>query len=223
MKFGTSAHPPPSHPMNSPFQFNPAQALAHLRAQDKILSGLIDRIGPFALQPHRTKNIFEALLRSIVYQQLHGKAAATILGRVLATLEPHGGPTPAAFSSVSDEVLRAAGLSRAKLAAARDLADQCITGAVPSWREAKKLGDAELITRLTAVRGIGPWTVHMLLIFHLGRPDVMPIGDFAIRLAFKKLYRKRNDPTPAAILKHARCWQPYRSVASWYLWRSLDA
>lgn len=209
--------------MNSLLQFKSAEALAHLHAQDAILSGLIERIGPFGLTPHPTKNIFDALLRSIVYQQLHGKAAATILGRVHTVLEPHGGPTPAAFSAVSDEALRAAGLSRAKLAAARGLADKCLAGAVPSWQEAKKLTDEELVTRLTAVRGIGPWTVHMLLIFHLGRPDVMPTGDFAIRLAFKKLYRKRTDPTPAAILRHARSWQPYRSVASWYLWRSLDA
>lgn len=209
--------------MNSRLQFKPDEAIAHLRAKDPVLSGLIERIGPFALKPHASKSIFEALLRSIVYQQLHGKAAATILGRVHEALKPHGGPTPAACLAASDDVLRAAGLSRAKLAAARDLAAQCVAGSVPLLSEAKKLDDEELITRLTAVRGIGPWTVHMLLIFHLGRPDVMPTGDFAIRLAFKKLYRKRIDPAPAAILKHARCWQPYRSVASWYLWRSLDA
>lgn len=209
--------------MNSRLQFDPAKALVHLHACDPVMSALIERIGPYALKPHRSKSLFEALLRSIVYQQLHGKAAATILGRVHAALEPHGGPTPAAFIAANDEILRAAGLSRAKLAAARDLATKCTEGSVPAWDEAKKLSDEELITRLTAVRGIGPWTVHMLLIFHLGRPDVMPTGDFAIRLAFKKLYRKRSDPTPATILKHARCWQPYRSVASWYLWRSLDA
>ena len=208
--------------MNAPFQYDPDTAVAHLRSQDLVLAGLIDRIGPFRLQSHQTRNLFEALLRSIVYQQLHGKAAATILGRVLAVLKPYGGPTPTAFTTVADEQLRAAGLSRAKLAAARDLAAKCIEGTVPTWSAAKKLNDDELITRLTAVRGIGPWTVHMLLIFHLQRPDVMPTGDFAIRLAFKKLYRKRSDPKPEAILKHTRRWQPYRSVASWYLWRSLD-
>lgn len=209
--------------MKSGLQFNPDAALTHLRAQDPILGALIERTGPFSLQPPRTNNLFSALLRSIVYQQLHGKAAATILKRVHAVLETHGGPTPAACLAASDEALRAAGMSRAKLGAARDLAAKCQAGSVPDWREAKKLADEELIARLTAVRGIGPWTVHMLLIFHLGRPDVMPTGDFAIRLAFKKLYRKRADPTPATLLKHARCWQPYRSVASWYLWRSLDA
>ncbi len=105
----------------------------------------------------------------------------------------------------------------------RDLAAKCLAGTVPSLREAHTRGDDELVARLTEVRGIGPWTVHMLLIFHLGRPDVMPTGDYAIRAGFKKLYRKRKDPLPDAVLKHARRWQPYRSVASWYLWRSLDA
>jgi len=208
--------------MSSHLKFDPARAMEHLRHQDLVLAGLIEKVGPFSLQLHPTSNLFEALLRSIVYQQLHGKAAATILGRVLEVLTPYGGANPAAFTAATDEQLRGAGLSRAKLAAARDLAAKCIAGTVPAWREAKKMNDEELLARLTEVRGIGPWTVHMLLIFNLGRPDVLPVGDFAIRLAFKKLYRKRKDPKPEALLKHARCWQPYRSVASWYLWRSLD-
>lgn len=206
-----------------PLGFKPALALAHLRAQDPVLGALIDRVGSFTLELKPTETLFAALLRSIVYQQLHGKAAATILGRVLVELEKHGGPTPEAMRHVSDEALRAAGLSRNKLLAARDLAAQCLAGTVPSLAEADKLSDDELVARLTTVRGIGPWTVHMLLIFYLGRPDVLPTGDFAIRLGFKKLYRKRLDPSPAVILKHARAWQPYRSVACWYLWRSLDA
>lgn len=203
-------------------QFDPAEAVAHLRAADAALAGVIERVGPLALELLPAANLFEALLRSIVYQQLHGKAAATIHQRVLALLEKHGGPAAAALAHATDEELRAAGLSRAKLAAARDLAAKCLDGTVPAWAEIPKLSDEALIERLTAVRGIGPWTVHMLLIFHLGRPDVMPTGDFAIRLAFQKLYRKRRDPKPEAILKHARRWQPYRSVASWYLWRSLE-
>ena len=109
------------------------------------------------------------------------------------------------------------------LLAVRDLSLKCREGTVPSLRDARGLADEELVTRLTEVRGIGPRTVHMLLIFYLGRPDVMPTGDFAIRLGFKRLYRKRKDPAPEAIIKHARRWQPYRSVASWYLWRSLDS
>lgn len=204
------------------FRYDPAQAVAHLRANDEIFAALIDRVGPFRLELLKVDSLFEALLRSIIYQQLHGKAAASIHGRVLTLLQRHGGPTPEALTIASDEELRGAGLSRGKLAALRDLADKAITGVVPTLRDAHGLPDDELITRLTEVRGIGPWTVHMLLIFHLGRADVMPTGDFAIRLGFKKLYGKRREPKPEAIIQHARCWQPYRSVASWYLWRSLD-
>jgi len=203
-------------------QFDPAAAVAHLRASDPVLGALIDRTGPLALEAKPARSLFEALLRSIVYQQLHGKAAATIHGRVLAELERHGGPRPEALAKATDAALRGAGLSGNKLRAVRDLAAKCLAGTVPSIRQAHRLADDELVARLTEVRGIGPWTVHMLLIFHLGRGDVMPTGDYAVRSAFKKLYRKRKDPTPEFILRHARRWQPYRSVASWYLWRSLD-
>ena len=209
--------------MTPRYQFDPAAAVAHLRASDRELAALIDRIGPFALELQAADSLFAALLRSIVYQQLHGKAAATIHGRVLAELSQYDGPTPESLARASDSALRGAGLSRNKLLAVRDLSAKCREGTVPSLKAAAKLGDDELVARLTEVRGIGPWTVHMLLIFYLGRPDVMPTGDFAIRLAFKKLYRKRQDPTPESILKHTRPWQPYRSVASWYLWRSLDS
>jgi len=208
--------------MKPKLRFEPAAAVAHLRESDAVLAALMDRVGPYVLEMRPTASLFEAMLRSIVYQQLHGKAAATIHGRVLAELKPHGGATPETLGKISDGALRRAGLSRNKLLAVRDLAAKCLAGTVPSLREAHALGDEELEARLTQVRGIGPWTVHMLLIFYLGRPDVMPTGDFAIRAGFKKLYRKRKDPHPEAVLKHARRWQPYRSVASWYLWRSLD-
>jgi 3-methyladenine DNA glycosylase/8-oxoguanine DNA glycosylase len=224
--------------MKPKFNFDPVEAVAHLRASDAVLGALIDRVGPLALELKSAHSLFEAMLRSIVYQQLHAKAASTILGRVLVELDRHGGAKPEALACVSDAALRGAGLSANKLLAVRDLAAKCIEGTslrsasygghggalayVPTLKEARKLGDDELVTRLTTVRGIGPWTVHMLLIFYLGRPDVMPTSDFAIRAGFKKLYKKRKDPTPEAILKHARRWQPYRSVASWYLWRSLD-
>jgi 3-methyladenine DNA glycosylase/8-oxoguanine DNA glycosylase len=208
--------------MKSKFNFDPVEAVAHLRASDAVLGALIDRVGPLALELKSAHSLFEAMLRSIVYQQLHAKAASTILGRVLVELARHGGAKPEALARVSDAALRRAGLSANKLLAVRDLAAKCIEDTVPTLKEARKLGDDELVARLTTVRGIGPWTVHMLLIFYLGRPDVMPTSDFAIRAGFKKLYKKRKDPTPEAILKHARRWQPYRSVASWYLWRSLD-
>jgi DNA-3-methyladenine glycosylase II len=204
------------------FRFEPPAALAHLSASDEVLAALIARVGAFDLELREAGSLFEALLRSIVYQQLNGAAAGTIHGRVLAALERHGGATARALTRATDAELRGAGLSRGKLAALRDLAAKCEARVVPTIQEAHALTDDELIARLTEVRGIGPWTVHMLLIFHLGRPDVMPIGDFAIRAAFKRLYRKRRDPKPEIILKHARRWQPYRSVASWYLWRSLD-
>lgn len=208
--------------MKARFAFEPAEAVAHLRTVDPVMAALIERVGPFALNLKPTRSLFEALLQSIVYQQLHGRAAATIHARVLTELRQHGGPTPEALARASDEALRAAGLSRGKLLAVRDLAARCLDGTVPTLTAARKLSDTELEERLTEVRGIGPWTVHMLLIFYLGRPDVMPTGDFAIRLAFQQLYRKRREPSPAIILRHARCWQPWRSVASWYLWRHLD-
>jgi DNA-3-methyladenine glycosylase II len=204
------------------YGYDPAVALAHLRAADPALAGLIDRVGPFALELKAADSLLEAMLRSIVYQQLHGRAAEKIHTRVLAVLAAHGGTNARAIDGSSDEALRTAGLSRNKLLAIRDLAAKCRAGTVPSLAEAAGLGDDALVERLTEVRGIGPWTVHMLLIFYLGRPDVMPTGDFAVRLAFQRLYRKRRSPTPALILRHARRWQPYRSVASWYLWRSLD-
>ena len=208
--------------MKPQFQFDPDVAVRHLRAQDDVLAGAIDRVGPFTLELRPIESLFEAMLRSIIYQQLHGSAAAAIHGRVAAELVKTGGLTAEASVKVPDAALRGAGLSANKLLAVRALALKCQEGVVTSLQEARKLADAELIERLTQVRGIGPWTVQMLLIFYLGRPDVLPTGDFAIRRAFKTLYRKRKDPTPAALTRHARPWQPYRSVASWYLWRSLD-
>jgi len=208
--------------VKSKFLFEPLEAVAHLRASDEILGKVIDRVGAFSMEMRRTDSLFEVMLRSIIYQQLHGNAAAAIHTRVLAQLAQHGGVTPDAIRDVPDSILRGAGLSANKLLAVRDLALKCRQGVIPTSKEARRLSDAELLERLTTVRGIGSWTVHMMLIFHLGRPDVLPTGDFAIRQAFKKIYNKRKDPRPEIIIKHARRWQPYRSVASWYLWRSLD-
>jgi 3-methyladenine DNA glycosylase/8-oxoguanine DNA glycosylase len=208
--------------MKPRFLYVPDEAVAHLRAKDELLARAMDAVGPFTLKPRPVKSIFEALLRSIVYQQLHGSAAAAIHARVIKQLDSYGGTTPEALAKTPDAALRGAGLSANKLLAARDLAQKCLEGTVPTLREAHRLDDAELVARLTEVRGIGPWTVHMVLIFYLGRPDVLPTGDFAIRAAFQRLYKKRRDPTPETMIRHARRWQPYRSVASWYLWRSLD-
>jgi DNA-3-methyladenine glycosylase II len=197
-------------------------AVRHLKATDPVLAEIIVRVGPCRWELRPASSLFEALLQAIIYQQLHAKAASNIHSRVLA-LMPGGAADPAALLALSDEALRGAGLSRAKLAAIRDLAAKAVGGALPSIDEAHALTDDELVERLTAVRGIGPWTVHMLLIFRLGRPDVLPTGDFAIRKAFQVSWRKRKEPKPEALEKHARSWRPWRSVASWYLWRSLDA
>jgi 3-methyladenine DNA glycosylase/8-oxoguanine DNA glycosylase len=203
-------------------RYSRAAALAHLREVDPALKALIERVGPFTLRLETFESLFAALLRSIIFQQLHGKAATAIHARVIAALAPRGGTTPEALTSSADAELLSAGLSRAKLAALRDLAAKCDASTVPSLDAAANLTDDDLISRFTTVRGIGPWTVQMLLIFTLGRPNVMPTGDYAIRLAFRRLYGKRGEPSPAVILRHARSWQPYRSVASWYLWRSLE-
>lgn len=196
-----------------------AVAAKHLSEADPILARVIAQVGPCDIAPVRRVDLFRSLMRSITYQQLHGKAAETIHGRVLALMPKVDAAT---LLALPEEALRGAGLSRNKLAAIRDLAEKTLDGTVPKPAVVKTLSDDELVERLTAVRGIGPWTVHMLMIFYLGRPDVMPTGDYAIRKAFSLLYRKGRAVTPEAMLRHAKKWQPYRSTASWYLYRSLD-
>ena len=197
------------------------EGLRHLSGADPILAAIIERVGPCTVVAATRQDLFQALLRAIIYQQLHGRAAAAIHARVLKAA---GGRRISAKSlaSIPDEPLRAAGLSANKLRALRDLAAKTIDGTVPTPKAAAKMSDEELIERLTSIRGIGPWTVHMLMIFHLGRPDVMPIGDYAVRKAFSLHFRRGRAIKPEALLRHARKWQPYRSIASWYLWRSLD-
>lgn len=161
-------------------------------------------------------------MQSIVYQQLNGKAAATIHGRVLALFD--GAPTPKQLLRIPAARLRGAGLSANKLLAMRDLAEKCLSGVVPPREQLEPLTDAEIIARLTEVRGVGEWTAQMFLMFKLGRPDVLPAGDYGVRKAFGLLYRKSGRlPPPSAVEKHGRLWAPYRTVASWYLWRRLDA
>ncbi len=205
------------------FGFDPQVAVAHLRAADAALARVIDAAGPFGLALLKTSTLFGALAEAIVYQQLSGKAAATIFGRVCA-LVPRGrrGLTAERILRLSDESLRAAGLSRAKLLALRDLAQKAVAGEIPTLAEAHCLADAALVERLTAVRGIGRWTAQMLLIFRLGRPDVLPVDDYGIRKGFAVAFRRRALPTREAVEKHALRWQPYRTVASWYLWRAAE-
>ena len=204
--------------MSSPF--DPAVAIAHLRAADPVLARLIDRVGPFAISRDQTNTVFGALLRSIVYQQLSGKAAATILGRVHALFR--GGTTPEKILRASDEKLRGAGLSRAKVLAVRDLARRTRAGELPTLEQIHLMEDEAIVESLTAVRGIGRWTAEMLLIFRLGRPDVLPVDDYGVRKGFALAFRKRALPTREQLAKHGARWKPYRSVASWYLWRALD-
>lgn len=202
--------------------YDPGLACDHLRAAESRLDELIGRAGSFTLRPVPTQSLFAALARSIVYQQLSGRAAETILGRVVALYHPKRFPGPSDILETPPERLRAAGLSNAKTAAIRDLAARTIDGTVPSIALARRMDDDALIERLTTVRGIGRWTVEMLLMFRLGRPDVLPLGDLGVRKGFARTFRTRSLPTPEAMRKRAEKWRPYRSVASWYLWRALE-
>ena len=209
--------------------FAAVEALAHLRARDAKLGALIDRAGPFTLRLDSLQSPFESLLESILYQQLNGKAAATIHRRVR---EYYGGnPAPQLLLDTPDEVLRAAGVSGNKSRALKDLAARTLDGTVPTHAAIRKMSDAEIVERLTEVRGIGPWTVEMLLIFRMGRPDVLPVTDYGVRkgfaLTFQRVPKTRplaaeDLPKPDVLLKRGKRWAPFRSVASWYLWRACD-
>ena len=200
--------------------FDPDEATAALRQSDPLLADLIDRAGPYTVEP-KGDEPFVALVRSIVYQQLSGKAAGTIHGRVLALFEEEK-PTPEALLVLEEETLRGAGLSRNKLAALRDLATKTLDGTVPSLDALHGMDDDEIIERLVAVRGVGPWTAQMLLMFNLGRPDVLPVDDLGVRHGFKLLHGHDEMPAPKALLEHGERWRPWRSVTSWYLWRAVD-
>ena len=209
--------------------YDPVEAVAHLKAADPKLAALISRVGPFTLRLDPAPSPFDSLLESIIYQQLHGKAAATIHARVCALF--HGTPTPELILQTPDDPLRAAGLSGNKLKALRDLAARTLDGTVPSHAAINKMSDADIVERLTEVRGIGPWTVEMLLIFRMGRPDVLPTTDYGVRkgyaLTFQRLPKTRplaaeDLPKPDVLFKRGLRWKPFRSVASWYLWRACD-
>jgi 3-methyladenine DNA glycosylase/8-oxoguanine DNA glycosylase len=209
--------------------YDSKKAIEHLKAADPKLGALIDRVGPFTLSLDTSVSPFESLLESILYQQLHGKAAATIHRRVR---EYYGGdPSPKLLLETPDEVLRAAGVSGNKIKALKDLAARTIDGTVPTHKTIVKMSDADIVERLTEVRGIGPWTVEMLLIFRLGRPDVLPVTDYGVRkgyaLTFKRVPKSRairaeDLPKPDILFKRGERWKPYRSVASWYMWRACD-
>jgi len=203
--------------------FDPRLAAEHLRAADPSLRRVIEAVGPVTIRLKQTRSLFSALVEAIVYQQLSGKAAATIYSRLCALFpRATNGPTPRQILAVTDSQLRGAGLSRAKALAVRDLARHAEGGEVPSLSLARRMSDDEIIERLVRVRGVGRWTVEMLLIFRLGRADVLPIHDYGVRKGFAVVQGKRRIPTPKELESHGARWRPYRTAASWYLWRALE-
>jgi len=196
---------------------NHQSATSHLKKSDPILAALIERIGPCRMQ--FGEPTFHALAESILYQQLNGQAAATIFDRFTALA---GDPlTPEGILKLTDAQMRGVGLSRQKTAYLRDLSEKTRAGLLGFGRMAE-MSEDEVIQHLTQVKGVGVWTAHMFLMFTLRHPDILPVGDYGVQAAIKKHYKKRKWPKPAVMLKIAKPWAPYRSVASWYLWRSLD-
>jgi DNA-3-methyladenine glycosylase II len=199
-----------------------AAAVQHLAQADRKLARIIKQVGACPLAPRRGVAPWQALVRSVAYQQLNGTAAETIFKRFLALFPGQKFPTPEQIVAASDERLRSAGLSRAKTAAIKDIAAHVMRGVVPDRRGMKNLSDAEIIERLTVIRGVGPWTVEMLLMFTLGRPDVLPATDYGVRSGFALVYGLKELPAPKDLLAHGERWRPYRTAASWYLWRAID-
>ncbi len=183
---------------------------------------LIREIGPCTLTPRVGRSPFESLARAIAYQQLHDKAASSILKRFVALFPGRRFPKPGELLAMNVRAIRAAGFSRPKIMALRDLAEKTLDGTVPTNRVIRTLQDDGIVARLIEVRGIGRWTVEMLLIFQLGRPDVLPVGDFGVRNGFRIAYGLRSMPTPKKVLQYGERWRPYRTAASWYLWRAAD-
>jgi DNA-3-methyladenine glycosylase II len=197
-------------------------AVSHLTTADRKLARLIRRVGPCGLSTDALRTPFQALVEAVAHQQLNGRAARTILGRVKALVPRRRFPTPDDLLLLPEEQLRGAGLSRAKVAAVRDIATKTREGVVPTARKLAAMEDAEIVERLTSIRGVGQWTVEMLLIFKLGRLDVLPIDDFGVRKGFSIVYGHKELPRPKELLAYGECWRPFRSVAAWYLWRAAD-
>lgn len=196
------------------------RALAHLRAADPKLAAVIDRVGPYRVRPRAEGTHFDHVARAIVYQQLSGKAAGTIYGR-LCDLFAGRPPAPAELVAAPDAALRSAGLSRQKLAYLKDLAARALSGEVP-FERLHELDDAAIIDALTRVKGVGVWTAQMFLMFRLGRPDVLPVLDLGIQNAVHRAYRLRRRPTPKQVARIGAPWHPHCTAACFYLWRSLE-
>jgi DNA-3-methyladenine glycosylase II len=196
--------------------------VTHLGDADPVMKQLIAAAGPYALEAQQECSPFEALARAIAHQQLNGKAAQSILNRFIGTCGAGSFPGPERLLAQKDTALRASGFSFSKIAALRDLAAKTLSGVVPVRADLHALGDLEIIERLTAVRGIGRWTVEMLLMFQLGRPDVLPVDDFGVRHGFRLAYGFKNMPAPKVLAIFGERWAPHRSAAAWYLWRAVD-
>jgi DNA-3-methyladenine glycosylase II len=200
----------------------PGPEIRYLSKTDPVMRRLIREVGHFTLTPRSKRSPFESLARAIAYQQLHEKAAESILRRFVA-LSPTGRfPQPDDLLAMNEQAIRGAGFSQAKVAALRDLAAKTLDGTVPTGAVVRKLDDEAIIERFVAVRGIGRWTVEMLLIFQLGRPDVLPVDDFGVRNGFRIAYGKGSMPKPKEVLRYGERWKPYRTAAAWYLWRAAD-
>ena len=198
------------------------KAAAHLSRVDRPLGRVIRKVGPGDVAFPRGVNAYKTLVQAVAHQQLTGKAAKTILGRVIALYPGKKFPSPEDLLKTPDATLRAAGFSRAKVAAVKDIAAKTLSGVVPSSRAMAKMSDLEIVERLTTIRGVGPWTVEMLLIFSLGRPDVLPATDYGVRKGFALTYRMRELPSPKDLLAYGERWKPHRSAAAWYLWRATE-
>jgi DNA-3-methyladenine glycosylase II len=202
--------------------FDLAAAMAHLSAKDEMLAPLIAEMAKFEIDMTAAQSPYEALMESIAYQSISGKAAATIFGRVKALGTDGRPPTPEQMLKLRKQSLRKAGLSGAKVLAMKDLAAKTIQGIVPNRQDACKMSDEELVERLISVRGIGAWTVEMFLIFNLGRPDVLPIHDLGVKKGWSVTYGKAHMPKPKELLAFGEQWRPYRTIASWYMWRAFE-
>lgn len=198
------------------------EAIQHLCGADKILARLIKKVGPCTMKPKPRRGPFQALVRAITYQQLNGTAAATILKRVIALYPGKSFPSPEDLLATPDEKLRGAGLSRAKTAAIKDIAARAHSGQIPSAAVIKRLSDDEIRERLSGIRGVGPWTIEMLLMFTLGRLDVLPVTDYGVRKGFALTYGWSELPTPKELLAYGERWRPHRTTASWYFWRAVE-
>jgi DNA-3-methyladenine glycosylase II len=199
-----------------------AAIIEHLSAVDPVMKRLIAATGPFAIETREEHSPFESLARAIAHQQLNGKAAQSILNRFVSTCGRGVFPDPDGLLALEDKALRASGFAFSKIAALRDLAAKTLSGIVPVREHLHALSDLEIIERLTAVRGIGRWTVEMLLMFQMRRPDVLPVDDFGVRQGFRLAYGLKQMPAPKVLALYGARWAPHRSAAAWYLWRAVD-